>query len=79
MPRSSCSVSQLFSGVTNAWQSRITDHRKALTFFQQFQKLGHPRTNVVLMKGEFATAGLEIAQQLSAMACVFTCDGIDRR
>ena len=67
---------QLFTGVADARQPGITDHRQALTLRQQIQQLGHAGAGVVLMKGQLAAARSKAAQQLSAVPGVFTGDHI---
>ena len=67
---------QLFTGIADARQPGITDHRQALTLREQIQQLWQAGAGVVLVEGQPLADRLEAAQQLPAVACVFTGNDI---
>ena len=71
--------SKLFARVADAGKSGIADHRQAVACCQQFEQLGQAGSGVVLMEGQAAASRLEVAEQLAAVARVFTGDHIDCR
>ena len=72
MPGLSGRCCQIFPRVADPWEAGITNDSQALLLFQQLELLGQTRAGVVLMEAESSPDSTDLAEQLAAVASVFT-------
>ena len=71
-----CRSGEFLAWIADSRQPCITDHSQALVAGEALQKLWQAGAGVVLVEGQPLADRLETAQQLPAVACVFTGNDI---